>query len=101
MDYLVPPRMAVCSIANLDSVSNKAKVIWAVLTVHTRMEEMIQQEFKSHQVITTAMSNFLMKNRVDSTQLEAIAAKATKSWAEQAATNKGVADSIKLLNKKK
>ena len=112
MDHLVPPQMEVASLGpNLDSADVKAKVIWAVLSVHLQMDEVITQGFKSHQVITTAMSGFLMTHRVDSSQMDSLLERTTvigksnqgmeKFRAAQEATNKSVADSIKILKAKK
>jgi hypothetical protein len=112
MDHLVGPRMEVASLGpDLQSAVVKGKVIWAVLTVHKRMQEVIAKEFKSHQVITTAMSGFLMKHRVDSSQMDSMVVKTTeiskqhqgmeKFKSAQEATNKSVADSIKILKAKK
>ena len=39
------------------------------------MNSMIDCGFKAHPVLTTTMTSFVMKNRIDSSQLEAVVAK--------------------------
>ena len=76
--------MEVAAVTFLSSNRSKALVIWVVLQVHIRLEDIIQAKSKSHQVITTAMSNFVMKTRVDRSQVDALGSKigeATKSSA--------------------
>lgn len=91
MDHLVPPRMEIAAIGNLDSARSKALVIWAVMQVHIRIEEIIEAKFKSHHVVTTAMSNFVMKTRVDRSQVAAVASKVTDATKLVAQCEKKVA----------
>ena len=42
------------------------------MQVHNRLNDIISKNFKSHDVVTTAMSNFIMKTRVDRTQIEEV-----------------------------
>ena len=52
------------------------------------MQEFIKIGFKAHPVVTTAMSNFLMKTRVDSSQLDGLDAKVKAlAGAEKKVTN--------------
>ena len=55
----------------------KAQILWATLQVHNRINAIIKAGFKSHFVLTTAMSDFIMKNRIDVSQLEAVEKKIT------------------------
>ena len=64
MEYLVPPRVKVSGLQEFQSRENKAKIIWAVLQAHMRMDAIIEAKFKSHHTLTTVMSNFIMKTRV-------------------------------------
>jgi len=64
MAYLAPPRVKVSHLEEWKTLSNKARIIWAMLEVHIRMDEVIKAKFKSHPTVTTAMSNFIMKTRV-------------------------------------
>jgi hypothetical protein len=75
MDHLVPPRMAVSGLDDFQSKDNKATIIWSVLEVHIRLNEMISAKWKAHRVITTAMSNFVMKSRVDAATVTELATK--------------------------
>ena len=75
MDHLVPPRMEVAGVQNLDSSRAKAQIIWAVLQVHVRVNAIIDARFKSHPVVTTAMSNFIMKSRVDRSHVDSMGTK--------------------------
>ena len=79
MDHLVQPRMEVAAVTSLSLNDSKALVIWAVLQVHIRLNEIIDANFKSHQVVTTAMSNFVMKTRVDRSQVDALGSKVVEA----------------------
>lgn len=71
MDYLRVPRMDVARVESLDPPA-KARVIWAVLQVHIRMDEVIKDNLKAHRVVQTAMANFNMRTRVDKSTVEAL-----------------------------
>jgi hypothetical protein len=73
---LAKPRAIVSMVENWTSAEDKSHIIWAVLSVHARMKDIIGAGFKAHPVITTSMSNFLMTNRVDPTQIDDIVKKA-------------------------
>ena len=75
LDHMVPPRLEVSALEDFASPDNKAKIIWAILSVHIRMKEIIDSKFVAHPVITTAMSNFLLKTRVDGTLVTTLDAK--------------------------
>jgi hypothetical protein len=79
LDYLVPPRMEISALYNLHLPASKATIIWTSLEVHRRMNEMIDSGFKSHHVVTTAMSNFIMKTRVDKSTVDAASDKAAEA----------------------
>jgi len=64
LNYLTPPRVEVSEIQDWSEPSNKAQIIWAMMQVHIRMEEMMESGFKSHSTVTTTMANFIMKTRV-------------------------------------
>ena len=91
MDFLVPPRMAVSAITNFTLPENKASVIWAVLSEHIRMKELVVVDFKSHHVVTTAMSNFIMKTRVDRSLVTQVEDKASVNTKAITATDKRLA----------
>jgi hypothetical protein len=74
-NFLIPPRMEVAAVGDLGSRPSRARIIWAVLQVHIRMNALADCAFKSHPVLTTTMSSFIMKNRIDSSQLDAVIAK--------------------------
>lgn len=71
--------MEIAAVGNLDSARSKALVTWAVMQVHIRIEEIIEAKFKAHHVATTAMSNFVMKTRVDTSQVTAVASEITNA----------------------
>ena len=71
MDYLRVPRMDVARVEALDP-SAKARVIWAVLQVHIRMDEVVKDNLKAHRVVQTAMANFNMRTRVDKSTVDAL-----------------------------
>jgi septal ring factor EnvC (AmiA/AmiB activator) len=50
----------------------KARVIWAVLQVHIRMDEVVKDNLKAHRVVQTAMANFNMRTRVDKSTVDAL-----------------------------
>jgi hypothetical protein len=70
-NYLVPPRIAISALDDLAQRPIKAQIIWGILQVHNRLNSIISAGFKSHSVLTTAMADFIMKNRIDGAQLEA------------------------------
>jgi len=67
LDHLTPPRILVSHYQEWRTPENKARIIWAMMQVHIRMDEIIAARFKSHPTITTVMSNFIMKTRVSET----------------------------------
>ena len=71
-DFLAPPRLAVAGLEDLSARPVKAQIIWAIMQVHLRFNELIKADFKAHPVLTRAMSAYIMKNRVDGSQLEAV-----------------------------
>lgn len=73
--HLIVPRLAVSGIEDVCSKANQTTILFAVLEVHQRMNALIACEFKSHAVLTTTMSTFVMKHRIDASQLEAVGAK--------------------------
>jgi hypothetical protein len=74
-NYLIVPRMEVAGLDEIGSKSSKSLIIWAILEVHMRMNSLISCGFKPHSVLTTTMTTFVMKNRIDSSQLEAVVTK--------------------------
>ena len=91
MDHLVPPRMEAAGVENLASAESKSKVIWAVLQVHIRMNSLVEAKFKSHPVITTAMSNFIMKSRVDKSHVDSMGTKVTEAVKASSTIEKKIA----------
>ena len=75
LNYLIVPRMEVAGLNDISSKANKARIIWAMLQVHVRMNSLIECGFKSHPVLTTTMTTFVMKHQIDSSQLEAVVTK--------------------------
>jgi len=64
MEHLVPPRVKVSGLQEFQSRENKAKIVWAVLQAHMRMDAIVEAKFKSHHTLAAVMSNFIMKTRV-------------------------------------
>jgi hypothetical protein len=56
----------------------KAELIWATMSSHAILDRIIQARFKSDPVVTTAMSNFIMKNRVDKSAFTDLSSKVTQ-----------------------
>ena len=82
MEHLAPPRVEVASVSGLSSSRSKSLIIWAIMQVHVRLNEVIEAKFKSHPVVTTAIANFTMKTRVDRSHIMDVTEKmkdATKS----------------------
>jgi hypothetical protein len=71
-NYLMPPRIGVSALDDLKARPVRAQIIWATLQVHTMFNEIVKAGFKSHPVLTRAMADFIMKNRIDGAQLEAV-----------------------------
>jgi hypothetical protein len=46
-----------------------------VMQVHIRMNSLISCGFKPHSVLITTMTTFVMKNRIDASQLESVTIK--------------------------
>lgn len=65
-------RAKISKLEDWTTPENKALIIWTAMCTHAKMKEFIKFGYKSHPVVTTAMSNFLMKTRVDSSQVEAL-----------------------------
>lgn len=65
-------RAKISKLEDWSTPENKALIIWTAMCTHSKMKEFIKFGYKSHPVVTTAMSNFLMKTRVDSSQVEAL-----------------------------
>ena len=59
------PRIQVAQLIDIGEPKVKAQIIWALLQSHAILNRIIKAKFKSDPVITTTMSNFIMKNRVD------------------------------------
>ena len=70
----------------------KSLVIWAVIAVHIKMRSLIAAKFKSHQVVNNAMSNFIMKTRVDKSSVEKLDGKLEKGLKVVDQTAKDTAD---------
>jgi hypothetical protein len=64
MNHLIKPRIVISKMEEWKSTESKARIIWAILQVHIRMDDVIINRFKSHNTITTVMSNFILKTRV-------------------------------------
>jgi hypothetical protein len=89
MDHLVPPIMEVSSTQNFESKEAKSLIIWAVLQVPIRMNDMQEAGcYKSHPGVSLALSNFLFKTRVYSAMVEVLDAKvAAQAVGYKQATN--------------
>ena len=59
------PRIQVAQLIDISEPKVKAQIIWALLRSHAILNRIIKAQFKSDPVITTTMSNFIMKNRVN------------------------------------
>ena len=90
-DFLTIERRAVADLTDLTSREGKAQIIWAVLSVHIKFNQIRDADFKSHQVATTAMSNFIMKTRVNGSSVDQMETKLT-------AALKTIADSQKKVS---
>jgi hypothetical protein len=66
MDDLIPPRMEVSPTQDFESMEAKSLIIWAVLQVPIRMNELQEAGYMSHPVVSHALSNFFIKTPVDS-----------------------------------
>jgi hypothetical protein len=75
LSYLIVPRMEVAGVNDIGARPTKARIIWAVMQVHIRMNSLISCGFKPHSVLTTTMTTFVMKNRIDASQLESVTIK--------------------------
>ena len=42
---------------------SKANVLWAIMSVHCRMDEFTKEGYKSHRIVATALSDFVMQNQ--------------------------------------
>ena len=91
MEHLAPPRMEVASVSGLSSSRSKSLIIWAVLQVHARLISLIEAKFKSHAVVTTAMSHFIMKTRVDRSHVVDVGEKLKESLKDKTALEKRIA----------
>ena len=96
MAYLAPPRVKVSHLEEWSTPSNKARIIWAMLEVHIRMDEVISARFKSHSTVTTVMSNFIMKTRVAESSVSDLAKK-VKDVAGVSAKMAAVENDLKVL----
>ena len=73
LDHMLPPRLEVAEIMDIkDNRLNKARLIWSILQVHIRFNEIMDADFKAHQVVITAQSNYIMKSRVDPSRLDEV-----------------------------
>ena len=95
--YLHKPRLEVAALQDLTDVNIKARIIWAIMQVHIRFNELLEVGFKAHPVLTRAMSSYIMKNRVDGSQMDALDKRV--SVAETLA--KATAADLKVLRKHK
>ena len=82
---------------DLTDTTNKARIIWAIMQVHIRFNQLLKAGFKAHPVLTRAMSAYIMKNRVDGSQMDAMDKRV--SVAETLA--KATAADLKVLRKHK
>ena len=96
-EFLVPPQTGVAALSNISSTPVKAKIIWSILQVHVRLNSIIDAGFKSHSVLTTAMADFIMKNRIDGAQLESV----EKRIGQLESGAKSAASDLKTLKAKK
>lgn len=81
MHAVAVPRKAVANLTAISTPEVKAEIMWAFLQSNAIMERLVNCGFKSDPVCTAAMSNFIMKYRVDRSafsNLEEKVAKATK-----------------------
>ena len=109
--FLVGPRVEVASLGDVTSKAGRVTVLFAVLEVHRRMNSLIDCDFKSHPVMITTMNTFVMKHRIDASELAAVGSKCdlvTKSSslvdrrvAVLEALSKTVTSDIKFLKGKK
>ena len=95
--FLHPPRLEVAALQDLTDTTNKARIIWAIMQVHIRFNQLLKVGFKAHPVLTRAMSAYIMKNRVDGSQMDAMDKRV--SVAETLA--KATAADLKILRKHK
>ena len=91
MEHLAPPRIEVASVSGLSSTRSKALIIWGILQVHVRLNEIIDAKFKAHPVVTTAMTNFNMKTRVDKSHIDDVTDKMKDSMKTVTASEKRLA----------
>jgi hypothetical protein len=95
-NHLIPPRIGISALDDLAQRPVKAQIIWGILQVHSRLNSIINAGFKSHSVLTTAMSDFIMRNRIDGAQLEA----AEKRIGHLEAAAKAAAADLKVIKGK-
>jgi hypothetical protein len=71
-------RIPVSELSDFKDPETKAEILWAFMSSLSCMESIIDADFKSHPVVTSAMSTFLMQNRVDKSDFEAAEEKLAK-----------------------
>ena len=81
--------MEIAGLSDLSSIDTKVAVVWAMMQVHVAVNEIIEQK-KAHHVVTTSMSNFVMKTRVDKSHVDDALAKAAESSKAASALDKRV-----------
>ena len=72
-------RKPVAEHTQLDDPDQMADIIWAVMQSHLLVKRLIRNKFKSDKVVQHALSNFMMKNRVDKSSLDVMDAKVNQN----------------------
>ena len=85
-------RSEVTSLTEVQSIDNKAHMIWTVLWCHAIVEQFISLDFKGHTSMVHQMTLYMMTEWVAPTQVEKV------EDAVGTAT-KAVADAVKMVNK--
>ena len=89
LDVAVPWRKDVAQLDEYKSTQAKARVLWAVLRMHIHFDAVLAAGFKGHDSVTSAMSNFLLKHRVDRSAIDTLSSQVKEaSSAAKAAQSK-------------
>ena len=88
-DHLATPRMEIAGLSDLSSTTTKAAVVWAMMQAHVVVNDIIDQK-KAHHVVTTSVSNFIMKTRVDRSHVDDALSKASDSAKTASALEKRI-----------
>ena len=100
LDVVLPWRLAVARMPEYESRGAKAHILWAVLQMHLHFDAVLAAGFKGHGCVTAAMSNFLLKHRVDRSQFQTLTSQVKDANnASKAAQTKGASleESVKTI----